>query len=168
MYRPCFCEPIFRVQTKSAINFLSLSTNSCAPCGEANGCMASNNRNSSPINRLVLLIESWAVQSERACSDHHLCQLWSWWSVCSSYSHQCQGFLPQGTPSSSSLSVITNYSGIFGFLFSFQYHHCCRQPTLLFLITGRIPSKKREETWTKKEVTWTKRKEMTWTNLYCR
>lgn len=122
MCNPCICEPVFRVPPKSAINFLCLSTNSCAPSGEANGCMASSKGNSSPIHKVVVLVESWAFQSERTCSDHHLCQFWCGWSVCSSYPHQCQGFLPQGTPSSSSLSVITNYSGFFGFFFSFKYH----------------------------------------------
>ena len=134
MRRPCFCEPIFRVPPKSAIDFLCLSTNSCAPSGEANGCLASKDGISSPSHKMVLLTQSWALQSERTCFDHHLCQFWGRWGLCGSYSHQCQGFLPQGTPSSSSLPLITNYSGIFFlFLFSFQYHPA----TCLFTITVR-------------------------------
>ena len=61
---------------------------------------------------MLIFIESRAFQHERTCIDHHICQLWSRWCICSVHYYNYQSLLPQRAPSCRCYVASTNHSGI--------------------------------------------------------
>lgn len=111
MLRSCLCQPVFRVPPEPTLCFISLGANSCPPSREVDGCNPPNETILCPLYKMVIFDESRAFQSERACADHHICQLWIKQCLCCEHHHNCSGILQKETASCISLFVSTNHSG---------------------------------------------------------
>ncbi|KAF8391689.1 hypothetical protein HHK36_023998 [Tetracentron sinense] len=103
-------EPVLRVSPESVIHIFSFGTNCCPPTRKADGSNTSFQTHQNSDDKMIVFIESGAVQFERACLDYHLRQFGIRRCLRHQYYHNCQGFLPQETPSLSSHVLDTVYT----------------------------------------------------------
>lgn len=105
------CESILWLRLKSSICIVSFSSECSNANREVYGSISTKQINFSSRNKMVTFIEPRALQSKRACPDHHICQFRIKFCLCCECYYHCEGILSVGDTSTSSYAVNTNNPG---------------------------------------------------------
>lgn len=109
-------EPVLRLPPKCTLHIIGFSPDCSTSTWKVHGSITTKKRNSDTRNKMVVFIESRALQLERACPNHHICKFRFKLCLCCEYYYHSEGFLSPKDSSSCSSVVITNYSGDYWFL----------------------------------------------------
>lgn len=86
---PVIPESILRLPTESSIHIIGCSSDCSPPNRKVYGCIFTKQNNLHSRNKMVIFIESRALQHERACPHHHICQFRIKSCLCSEYYYHC-------------------------------------------------------------------------------
>lgn len=106
-------ESILWLPPKCIEYIISFSPNFSTSNRKTYGSILAKQIDTHPGNKMVLFIESRALQLEGACPDNHICQFRFKWGLCSEYYYHCQGILSSGDSPSRSFFVKSYHPGNF-------------------------------------------------------
>lgn len=116
MYTSSLLEPILQLPNKPAWHIVRLRTDHLPPYRKTNGGYTTHKKIPCSIHQMELFIESRTLQSQRACSYHHLCQCWFWWCLCSVYHYCSESFLSQKHQWFCCILISNNHTGLYSIL----------------------------------------------------
>lgn len=104
-------EPILWLSPKCTIYLICFNSNCSTSNGQVRGSASDQETYPNSCNKMVIFIESRALQPERACPHHHICQFRFNLCFCSRYCHHSEGLLSPENSSTCSHVINPNYTG---------------------------------------------------------